>query len=264
MLDVYSPKNAPPAGTKYPAIIFIHGGGFYEGDKNMWTWHSNKVMESGYVAFSINYRLTRNEKNTYPAAVDDCQRAVRWVRANAEKYHVDPDRIGAVGGSVGGTLVAMLGLCDTRVKTVDDLSSYSSRVQCVVSYYGTMDLTPAQNPNPFVKEKMGDYVGKKYDETSKESYVEASPISHVDKNAPPFLLILGTKDKLVPQPQNELLLQELKKYQPDATFMKFEGEGHGFHNITDSDDSKKAWDASMAFLNRILKNQPAPGAPGNP
>src|SRR5262245_47977315 len=106
-LDVY--RSAQPADKLRPAIILVHGGGWIYGDKREMRPPAEQLAKQGFVAFSAGYRLASGPKNTWPAQLDDVQRAVRWVRANAVQYGVDPDRLGAVGESAGGHLVTFLG-----------------------------------------------------------------------------------------------------------------------------------------------------------
>src|SRR5262249_34444352 len=136
LMDVYQPDGFQ---GKRPGILFIHGGGWAFGDKGMYGPLARALAAKGFVAFSINYRLL--PKYHYPAQLDDAQRAVRYVRAHADAYNLDPDRLGALGDSAGGYLVAMLGTRDTRDNSDSDLSRYSSRVECVVDFYGPSDFT---------------------------------------------------------------------------------------------------------------------------
>ena len=111
LLDVYRPA----AGQALrPAVLFVHGGGWSMGSKENFKDEAMGLAKFGYVTFSIDYRLAADGRNLWPAQLDDTQRAVRWVRAHADKYHIDPQRIGALGHSAGGQLVAFLGTRDTR------------------------------------------------------------------------------------------------------------------------------------------------------
>src|SRR2546423_4695370 len=138
-LDVYQPAKK---GKNRPAVVVVHGGGWTQGDKALFAQQSNQLAERGFVAFSINYRLA--PPHPYPAAVDDVEAAVAWVRTPAKEYGVDPARIGALGGSAGGHLVGMLGTDgEGSLKT-------GHRVAAVVSWSGPMDfvsLAPAAATN---------------------------------------------------------------------------------------------------------------------
>jgi acetyl esterase/lipase len=124
-----------------PAILCIHGGGFRAGKREGWDERCRKLAARGYVAVTASYRLA--PKYQFPAAIYDVKAAVRWLRANADKYQIDPERIGVVGDSAGGHLVQFLGVTGGVVQFEGEGGNpeFSSRVNCVVNYYGPSDLT---------------------------------------------------------------------------------------------------------------------------
>ena len=128
-LDVYEPDGF---SGKRPGVVVVHGGGWFSGDKGdpFYVAQCKCLADKGFVAYSINYRLA--PVYHYPAQVDDVQRAVRWIRANADTYHLDPERLGGMGDSAGGHLVSLLGTRDTRDNSDSSLAAFSSRVACVV------------------------------------------------------------------------------------------------------------------------------------
>src|ERR1700757_2948651 len=186
LLDIYR-----PAGPKkvLPAIVLVHGGGWSGGDKRDFRDLAMSLSQSGYACFSINYRLVTKAGNKYPAQLDDVQRAVRWIRANASKYGVDPNHIGALGASGGGHLVSLLGTMDTRNNSDPALAQYSSRVTCVVDMFGPVDLTvrfpvlPKANVEGIVVRLIG-----KARARAPKSYRNASPLFHINKKTVPFLI----------------------------------------------------------------------------
>jgi acetyl esterase/lipase len=137
-LNLARPKNAE---GKLPAVVCIHGGGFRAGDRKRWDGLCKKLAERGYVAIAVTYRLA--PKYQFPAAVNDVKAAVRWLRANAEKYQVDPERVAALGDSAGGHLAQFLGVTGDIAQFEGDGGNggQSSRVACVVNYYGPSDFT---------------------------------------------------------------------------------------------------------------------------
>ena len=139
LLDVYEPADS--GAHPRPAVLLIHGGGWTSFDKSTMRNMGKFLARSGIVAFSVNYRLLQGRDNRWPAQLDDVQRAVRWVRANAAKYRVDPEHIGAFGHSAGAQLAALLGMEDTRENSDAALAKYSSRVQAVVDVSGPTDFT---------------------------------------------------------------------------------------------------------------------------
>ena len=224
-LDVYRKANA---GKPLPAIIAVHGGGWVGGDKSEFGAICKGLSDNGFVAFSVNYRLVKENANKWPSQLDDVQRAVRWVRANATKYNIDPTRIGALGASAGGHLVALLGTRDTRDNSDTALANYSSRVSCVIDLFGPTDFTLKENEaniSPLAAALLKNFIGKTPEEAP-EAYKDASPITFVDKKTVPMLIYHGTADPLVPVDQSQRFYERLKKEGIEVQFIKAEGEGH--------------------------------------
>jgi acetyl esterase/lipase len=156
------------------------------------------LAEEGYVTFNVEYRLTGDpaKENLWPAQLDDAQRAVRWVRANADRYRVDPERVGAYGHSAGGHLAALLGVRDTRDTSDPELADFSSRVDAVVTIAGHLDLD-IPYPGEFDRMSLVALLGGTPDEVP-EAYRDASPIAWVDAESAPFLIIHGAADPMNP------------------------------------------------------------------
>jgi acetyl esterase/lipase len=156
------------------------------------------LAEDGYVTFNVDYRLTGDPagEHLWPAQLDDVQRAVRWVRANADRYGVDPNRVGAYGHSAGGHLAAMLGVREVRVTGDPELADSSSRVNAVVTIAGQMDLG-IPYPGVFDRQALVALLGGTPDEVP-EAYRDASPITWVDAKSAPFLIIHGGADPMIP------------------------------------------------------------------
>ncbi len=256
LLDVY---GANPALTR-PAIIFVHGGSWSSGSKHDLGFAAAALARQGYVGFSINYRLLRNGRNRFPAQLDDVQRAVRWVRAHAREYGVDPRRIGALGASAGGHLAALLGTTDTRDNSDAALARYSSRVQCVVDLYGPTDFTPALDPanqrrmaaakSPgagIVQQFLGPLP------QAADNYRLASPITHIDKKTVPFLIFHGGRDTLVPLDQSQRLHRALRAAGVESRLIVFPEAGHGY---TEPRLLAQTFAAVQEFFNRHLKTSP--------
>ncbi|MCW3098992.1 MAG: Esterase/lipase [Chthonomonadaceae bacterium] len=249
-LDAYTPDDA--AG-KHPGIVLIHGGGFIGGDKGFYTPMAKHLASKGYVVFSLNYRLA--PKNRYPAAVDDVQRAVRWLRAHADTYHLDPDHIGALGDSAGGYLVTMLGTRETRDNSAAELSKFSSKVQCVVDLYGPSDFTipaSASGVGPQGIFLLTQFFGKP-PEQALDLYKDGSPIVYVAKDSAPFLIVHGTTDPLVPVDQSRRLHDALKMAGVPVTLIELYKYNHGFLNPANPGQTGLLADD---FLDRNLKGAP--------
>jgi acetyl esterase/lipase len=225
LLDAFVPDGFT---GKRPGIVLIHGGGFIGGDKAYYTPLGRQLASKGYVAFSLNYRLA--PKSQYPAQVDDVQRAVRWIRAHADTYNLDPDRLGALGDSAGGYLVEMLGMRDTRDNSDADLAKYSSRVECVVDFYGPSDFTLSPTATVVTQQQtylLTQFFGKKPGEDA-ALYKDGSPITYVTKDAAPFLIIHGTTDTLVPPDQSQRLFDALKTAGVETSLVLMYKLPHGF------------------------------------
>jgi acetyl esterase/lipase len=219
-LDLYAPKER---AKPLPAVVFIHGGAWRSGSRQMYHYYCVRFAEHGYVAATISYRLYRVAP--FPAAVEDAKCAVRWMRANAAKLGIDPDRIGVAGGSAGGHLSMMVAYApDTpELEGAGGHGDESSRVQAVVNIYGPTDLTTEfARGNRAVSDFLG---GKSYDDAP-ETYRLASPITHVTKDDPPTLILHGSIDSTVPIEQAELLVERLKQTGLEYDYDRVEGWPH--------------------------------------
>lgn len=253
LLDVY---GANPAATR-PAIIFVHGGSWSIGSKADLGFAAAALAAQGYVGFSINYRLLRDGRNRFPAQLDDAQRAVRWVRAHAREFGVDPRRIGALGASAGGHLAALLGTTDTRDNSDPALARYSSRVQCVVDLYGPTDFTPALDPANQSRMAADKSAGAGIVQQllgplpqAAGNYRLASPVTHIDRKTAPFLIFHGGRDTLVPLDQSQRLDAALRKAGVESKLVVFPTAGHGYR---EPQLLAQTFAAVQAFFNRHLK-----------
>ena len=237
-LDLYLPKQA--ASEKIPCIVVVHGGGWRSGDKNRFAGIAGALAEQGFAAACIGYRLLPEVE--FPAPVLDCKAAVRWVRANAAAHGLDSDRIGAMGGSAGGHLVAMLGTSDTvaALEGEGGNAGVSSRVQAVVAMATPADLTRMAD-----RQKLGAELAQLI-----------SPVTHVTKNSAPLLLLHGTKDALVPMAQSELLLEKYRAAGASAELVKIEGGAHAFWNVTQFDQTMQL---ALKFFRANLGGSAAAG-----
>ncbi len=238
-LDLFLP-TAPP-GRARPAILFIHGGGWVGGDKSEFDGKAEEMAKRGYVAVTANYRLA--PKHRFPAAVQDLQLAVRWMRSHADTYHLDPNRIGSMGASAGGHLASFLGVKDTW-SPADAAAGPPSRVNCVVDYYGRMDLTMKQGGTDF----RPDYIGKSGADAT-DAYREASPVTYVDAHTVPFLIVQGARDPQVWPDQSQRMLAALDKAGIESSLLLLGGQGHGFGGAAD----RLAWETAKSFLDAHLR-----------
>jgi acetyl esterase/lipase len=223
-LDLAMPKEGE---GPFPAIVCLHGGGWIAGERQQMRGTIEVLARRGYVAISPDYRLAPRDR--FPAQIEDCKAAVRWLRANAKKYHVNSERIGAFGFSAGAHLACLLGV----TRKPDGLegkggnAEQSSAVQAIVSFFGPTDFTqPVWNKD--VRERhLTPLLGGTSEEKA-DVYRRASPLTYADKDAPPFLFVHGTADALVPIQQSEEMVKKLRQSDVSARLIAVEGEGHGW------------------------------------
>jgi|GEM_PF-215373 len=246
-LDLYLPKD----GTNLPLIIYIHGGAFRMGSKEQGV--PTEYLARGFAVASINYRLSQHAK--FPAQIEDCKAAVRWLRAYAARFRLDPNRFAAWGPSAGGHLAAMLGTTgDVKEFDVGENLVQSSRVQAVVDYFGPTDflqMDAHRLPNGMIHDTPdspeSQLIGGAIQE-NKDKAAKANPVNYVTPDDPPFLIVHGDSDPLVPHHQSELLEAALKKAGVPVTFYTVKGGGHGGFR------DPKVPELTQDFLNKHLQN----------
>ena len=261
-LDIYFPDKGD---GPYPVLISIHGGGFEIGDKkNAMVEPMLKGLERGYAVVSINYRLSGEAK--WPAQIYDCKAAVRWLKANADKYMLNPDKIAAWGGSAGGHLSSMLGTSG-GVDKLEDLSlgnpEYSSRIQTVVDWFGPTEFLKMDDQ---LKESGVENPMKHSVPGSPESNLlgkniilvpqlakQADPTTYITFDDPPFFIQHGTEDKFVPYQGSVNFGRELgKKLGYKNVYLElFPATGHGTGTAFYTDENINK---IFAFLDKHLKN----------
>ena len=222
LLDIYEPGEH--SSGLLPAVILIHGGGWTSFDKSTMQTMGMFLARSGFVAFSVDYRLFHGTENLWPSQLDDVQRAVRWIRANAAKYDVDPQYVGAFGHSAGAQLAALLGMENTRDNSDPALAKYSSKVQAVVDVSGPTDFTAHDDPEAVAF--LTAFFGGDYAQHAK-IWQDASPAFHAAKDVAPFLIIHGTQDQSVPMAQAQELADKLKQAGATVKFVTVE-DAHTF------------------------------------
>ena len=244
-LNIARPKSGD---GPFPAVVCIHGGGFRAGKRESYDGLVLRLAERGYVALTVTYRLA--PKYPFPAAVHDTKAAVRWVRANAAKYKIDPARVGVTGGSAGGHLAQFLGVTAGVSEFEGDggNAGQSSAVTCVVNVYGPSDFTKSYGKSVDAAEVLPLFLGGNL-ETQRFRHLLSSPLYWVTPRAAPTLCIHGTEDKYVAHEQAVWLVEKMKASGAEADLLTLPGAGHGFKGK----DAETAEAALMAFFDKRLK-----------
>lgn len=249
-LDLYLPEQ----GQARPVIVWIHGGAFRMGSKE--DRIPVEMLEQGYAIAALNYRLSQHA--IFPAQLEDCKAAVRWLRANATRFGLDSKHFAAWGESAGGHLSAMLGTAGHQWSfDVGEHLEYSSRVQAVLDFFGPTDflqMDAQRLPNGMIHDTPdspeSQLVGGPIQEHPAET-ARANPVTYVTDEAPPFLIIHGDRDPLVPHHQSTLLVAALRAAKVPVTFYTIAGAGHGGFNDPQIDT------LVHTFLTTHLKNTEA-------
>jgi acetyl esterase/lipase len=247
-LDIARPAEGD---GPFPAVLVIHGGAWRQGNKADVRPILPQFVEHGYVAVSPEYRFC--PQDAFPAQIHDVKAAVRWLKVNAKKYRIDPDRIGAMGFSAGGHLSLMLGLTSPNDGLEGDVSAGApdSRVKAVVNYFGPTDLAAKDIPDickPWVKDFLGGSPQDRPDAAAK-----ASPLTFVSKDDAPVLTFQGTKDSLVPYTQAIKLAEAMNSAGVPGRVELILGADHGWGGA----EMARTVNETFGFLDRFLKADPS-------
>lgn len=258
-LDLYVPDRE---GGPWPVVVWVHGGAWSGGSKE--ACRALFLSSRGFAVASINYRLV--DAGPFPAQIEDCRAAVRWLRANAAKYDLDPNHMGAWGGSAGGHLVALLGTAgdETSWDDVGGNPDVSARVQAVCDWFGHTDFLallegdqqfPASGP---ISKLMGGNPREK-----REVAKKASAVTFVSKDDPPFLIVHGDHDRTVPLGQSKSLAEKLKEAGCDVTLIVVKNGQHGDFGPDAEPNMKAINETVAAFFGKHLKPAKPAAAEGD-
>lgn len=237
-LDIYKSRELKEAA---PVLIFIHGGSWSKGKRSDYLPYLLDYAKKNYITATVSYRLSGVAP--FPAALEDVKCAIRWIRANASKYNIDPDRIGVVGGSAGGHLAMMLGYTDENEYTTECKDSVSSHVNAIVNFYGPVDLT-----TPYAREQGACtyFLGYSYSENP-GLFNDASPRKYISGNDPPTITFHGTIDSLVPVSQADSLHKWLDEAGVQNEYHRLKGWPHTM------DLSKKVNNYCQYYMDAFFK-----------
>jgi len=255
-MDIYLPEGNGP----FPVVVLIHGGAFKMGDKEMESENAEALVAKGYAAVSINYRLSGEAQ--FPAQIEDCKTAVRFIRANATTYHFNPDKIGSWGSSAGGNLSALIGtssgIAELEGATLGN-SEFSSKVMASVDWFGpinflTMDAeaialgmrATTNNANSPESELMGAPI-----QTITDKVAKANPTNYITSDDAAFFIQVGSKDERIPYTQSVNFYKALDSVlgSERVSFELLEGANHGGDMFSDTANVAKV----IAFFDKFLK-----------
>ena len=253
-MDVYVPRDAT---GPLPCVTYVHGGGWRMGNKHQQT--GVPLTSHGYVVASINHRPS--DEAIFPAQIFDCKAAIRFLRANSARYHIDPKHIGIWGDSSGGHLAALLGTSGDVPELEGDVGDNlkeSSRIQAACVYYGPIDFVALMSQKSdihrgeFPAAPEAALLGGPTAERLELAKM-ANPLTYVSKDDPPFLIVHGSRDVRVPIEQSQSLKEALNKAGVEATLQMIEGAPHGFNKQQEA----TAFPYVLEFFDKHLKGRPA-------
>jgi acetyl esterase/lipase len=252
--DLYLPA-ATVNDARFPAVVLVHGGGWFSGDKGSQREIATgtTLAENGFAAFSINYVLAAKGRPVWPQNLYDVKTAIRWLRKNADRLHVDPNRIGVMGASAGGHLAAMAAVTgpESGLDPPGPYGEYSCRVQAAIDFYGPIDLTTwSLKRFPELHPDLAMLPGTRV--KNPEVYKLASPTTHVDKNDPPMLIVHGAADDLVSVGESQRFAEVLKRAGAPHQLVIVAGGGHSFGLQPPQQDLRPV---VLDFLEQNLKKQ---------
>ena len=240
-MDLYVPETAGET-DRYPVVLIIHGGGWTGGDKRAARERNiaGNLVPRGYVCASVNYALAEPGKPTWPGNLHDCKTAVRFLRANSDKYKIDPSRVGVIGGSAGGHLALLVGVTGPTDK-LDPPGAGDCRVQAVVDLYGPTDLSKVGWDLAMIPAKKAE---------RPDLYQQASPVRYLSKDDPPILILHGTADTDVELSQSQHLADALKAQRMPHQLVVVKDAPHSFHLQPAQQDLRPI---VFEFFDRLLK-----------
>ena len=254
-LDVVTPssKASKASNGPYPLVVMIHGGAWIGGDRLYHRDDLLKLAGQGYVAATIDYRLAGLPKNAFPADLSDARCAVRFLRAHAAQYDIDPTRVAAIGDSAGGHIAAMLAVAsDVPDDGTCAITSESSSLTSAVIDYAPLDLRASKRYPPSIQQAVRYLVGGDPLENAEKTSL-ASPITHVDAGDPPMLIIHGAADHVVPVEDSREFAAALASAHVPSLYVELAGMQHGFLVLGSGGILRRSTCTTMAFLARTLK-----------
>jgi acetyl esterase/lipase len=251
-LDVAWPQEDRKSEGRRPIVAIIHGGGWTAGDKHMFFPTMRALVDHGWVAATINYRLARDEARAFPAGVRDTRCALAWIVKHAHEMNGDPERLALIGASAGGHLAALIGVApDEWADGCDDVKLH---VAGVISYYAPLDFRTIEDKYPR-QMQMAVWELLRADAGSpewKDRALRATPETFLDESDPPFLLLHGSADTVVPVDDSRAFKRALDARGIPALLVEVEGQKHGFPVLSRREDLLTATCTAWDFLERVF------------
>jgi acetyl esterase/lipase len=248
-MDVYSPtaqSTATAKPSRLPAVVAIHGGSWLGGSREEYGPQVARLARHGYVVFVPDYRLARSGQPSWPGALEDLRQAIRWIRGHSEAFHVDPDRVVAMGSSAGGHLAALLGTAPDEATPGDA----SCRVQAVVCLYSPSDLIELGRTRRLPDDPLSLFIGA-HSAEAPDGLDAASPARHVSSDDAPMLLIHGSDDVWVPPSQSESMAHRLERAGVSHRLLVVPGARHGFELAVRYPEPRDLLPDVLAFLDSV-------------
>lgn len=239
LLDAWVPNKE----GSHPAVLVVHGGAWRSGDRKQLRGYANALAKRGFACFAIDYRLAPDDK--FPAQIEDCREAVKWIRTHAAEYKVNPDKLGAIGYSAGGHLVCLL--ATTGEAPSDKNGHADTRIQCVAAGGAPTDFRTAADNGRWARYWMGGDLT-----TARDKFHDASATAFVDKDDPPIFFFNGTADELVPIEWSLSCHDALKANGVKTEMHRINGAGHLLAAM-----NPDALDKAYTFLQQELQGEPA-------
>ena len=243
-MDIIYPEDSEKV---YPCIVWICGGAWRMMDRSAHLAYLSELARSGFVVASVEYRTTNEE--IYPAQLTDVKAGIRYLRAHSKRYNIDTERFGVMGESAGGYLTAMAALANDPALDVGEYLEYSSKVQAACPWYPPTDVSafPYESEAEAAASMESLLLGKNV-MLYKEDAIRICPVAYVSKDAPPFMIIHGTKDETVPFMQGELLHDKLEEVGCDVTLIAIEGANHADYQFF----QRETWRRIISFFHEKL------------
>jgi acetyl esterase/lipase len=265
-LDVHLPADPPAPGTRRPALLQVHGGGWVIGFKDrQGQLLMRKLASHGWVCFNADYRLS--PKATFPEHLVDVKSAIAWIREHADEYAIDPDFIAITGGSAGGHLTALAALTPNDPRFQPGFETVDTSVSAAVPFYGVYDFTNRNGvwPDETIPWFLGPMVMKTTPDESPDAYAAASPIDQVRPDAPPFFVIHGDLDVLAPVEDARDFVTRLRAVSAQPVyFLELRGAQHAFETFP-SIRANAVVEAAARFLDAVWRaHEHTPAAAPSP